>query len=76
MTHYVAENGAFENAFHKMPEAVSLPWLTGSLPDNVKLPTKNKNKMKYLCECGTIVWGKADLLILCGECEEQFSQQE
>jgi len=76
MTHYVAKDGPFEAAFVKMPKAVSLPWLTGSLPDNLKSPSKNKNKVKYVCECGTIVWGKADLFILCGECEEQFSQQE
>lgn len=36
MTHYVAKHGPFETAFLEMPEAVSLPWLTASLPDNVE----------------------------------------
>ena len=75
MTHYVAENGAFECAFHKMPEAVALPWLTGSLPDTANPPSKNKNKVKYECGCGNMVWGKADLLVLCGECGDPFAQQ-
>jgi len=76
MTHYVAKDGAFETAFQMMLKTVSLPWLTGSFAEVVKSPSKNKNKVKYTCECGTTVWGKADLLILCGECEEQFMQQE
>ncbi len=76
MTHYVTKDGPFERAFLKMPESVSLPWLTGSLPDNARTPSKNKNKVKYVCECGITVWGKADLQILCGECDEQFMQQE
>ena len=31
-----------------------------------------KNKTKYICSCGTNVWGKPDLHILCGECGEGF----
>lgn len=76
MTHYIAEDGAFKRAFDKMPEAVALPWLTGVLPGGAKTPSKNKNKMKYLCPCGNAIWGKADLIVLCGQCDEEFAQQK
>jgi len=38
----------------------------------VPAPTK-KNKVKYTCPtCQTNVWGKADLNLICGDCEEGF----
>lgn len=74
MTHYIDPDGPFEKAFDTMPDAVALPWLSGSLPDGPKAPSKNKNKVKYICSCGTSVWGKAGLAVVCGECEATFAE--
>lgn len=38
-------------------------------------PAANKsNRSKYTCSCGTSVWGKPGLNIVCGECEEPFGE--
>jgi predicted SprT family Zn-dependent metalloprotease len=74
MTHHIEPDGPFQKAFEAMPAAVALPWLSGGLPDAPKPPSKNKNKVKYVCSCGTPVWGKAGLTVLCGECEMAFAQ--
>lgn len=36
-------------------------------------PTKpKKNKTKYSCSCGNNIWGKPELNVICGDCEEAF----
>ena len=48
-------------------------------PDNADKPLKkyNRNKVKYTCpNCDTKVWGKKDLYIICGNCNEQFEEDE
>jgi predicted SprT family Zn-dependent metalloprotease len=36
-------------------------------------PTKpKKNKTKYTCSCGTNIWGKPELNVICGDCEAPF----
>ena len=36
---------------------------------------KKKNKVKYSCEgCGTNVWGKPELSLICGACHHPFSE--
>lgn len=70
---YVDENGAFAKAFKDMPDSVALPWLSGC-PDASKPPPKNKNKVKYVCECGTSIWGKSGLFVMCCECEKEFRE--
>ncbi len=44
------------------PEAAQLPRPSGN----------KRNKVKYTCSCGTNVWGKPDLHIVCGDCKEAF----
>lgn len=75
MTHIIDPDGPFMRAFTAMPDAVALPWLSGGLPEAPKPPSKNKNKMKYVCDCGTPIWGKAGLNVICGECEASFAEQ-
>ena len=39
----------------------------------VNKPTVNKSKIKYSCpdnECNLIIWGKPELFVICGECNE------
>ena len=76
MSHYIDASGAFQKALDAMPAEVRLPWLTGGgeqlAPAKPKEP-KAKNKLKYTCpECGSNVWGKPELKVICGECEVPF----
>ncbi len=73
MTHYVTPGGAFEAAVASMPDEIALPWLTGGAAAEGKAPSKNKNKVKYVCPCGVIVWGKAGIVVVCGQCREEFT---
>lgn len=34
--------------------------------------SKNGARIKYTCSCGVNVWGKPELNIICGECENKF----
>lgn len=38
-------------------------------------PVQSRNKVKYTCggDCGVNVWGKPDLNLLCGDCDEAFA---
>ena len=39
------------------------------------LPSKKKNKTKYICtHCKINIWGRPDLSIICGECNRQFKE--
>jgi predicted SprT family Zn-dependent metalloprotease len=45
------------------------------MPENtfVSMPQKERNKNTYQCPiCSTKVWGKPDLNIICGDCDEEF----
>lgn len=77
MTHYVERGGAFRKAFEAMPDDIALPWVTGGLEPAAKPePAKNKNKVKYACTgCAANVWGKPGLSVVCGECEEPFTEE-
>ena len=76
MNHYVIPDGAFGRAWQTLPESVLLPWLSGGVSRAAPPPSKNKNKIKYVCGCGHKVWGKSELLILCGVCGEQYEANE
>lgn len=79
MSHYIEKGGRFAQAFAQMPDAIKLPWTTGGAmlkPKGPKEP-KNRNKVKYTCGgCEANVWGKSGLKVMCGDCEELFSEVE
>lgn len=35
-------------------------------------PKPAKNKCKYQCDCGTNIWGKPNLNVVCGDCSKTF----
>ncbi len=79
MTHYVDPNGAFRRAVEAMPADIALPWTTGAAVELTKKPAaeKTKNKIKYSCPgCAANAWGKPELRIICGECDEPFEPAE
>jgi hypothetical protein len=71
ITHYIAEDGPFERAFHAMPAEFLLPWACEE-PAGTHLGLA-KNKVRYTCPgCGANVWGKPALSISCDDCREPF----
>jgi hypothetical protein len=81
MTHYIERGGPFAAAFKKMPDSVRLPWATGVAfqisKEKPEKEEKPRNKLKYTCPgCESNVWGKSGLSIICGECDQQFEEQE
>jgi hypothetical protein len=77
MDHYVDEAGAFKRALDAMPEEIRLPWTSGGAGLGLgPAPKKErpKSKIKYTCPCGVNLWGKPELKVICGECEEPFTE--
>jgi hypothetical protein len=75
VTHYVIKGGPFAEAFGKLPKGCLLPWSSAGMDKKAKTP--NRNKIKYTCpECECNVWGKPDMAITCGTCDEAFEPQE
>lgn len=85
MTHYIIEEGAYEQAFEAMPPELALPFISREA-DEMKLHTtegnagkksssveKKNSKTKYSCSCGNNVWGKPHLHIRCDDCGELFT---
>jgi predicted SprT family Zn-dependent metalloprotease len=64
------EGGVFEEAFKTVPEEFLLPFIA-SPDEERKKKSKKKNKVKYTCpQCNANAWGKAGMIIMCGECSE------
>jgi predicted SprT family Zn-dependent metalloprotease len=78
MTHYIIEGGAYEKAFADVTPEMLLPWSTAARLDGDKEKAKRpKSKFLYTCPCcGAKAWGKPGLLLICGECEEEFEMEE
>lgn len=80
MSHWVKENGAFDIALKEMD--FSIEWKEKELVEVLTKKGKGKeegkkeykkNKIKYSCpDCGTNVWGKEGLRIVCGDCDCMF----
>jgi predicted SprT family Zn-dependent metalloprotease len=72
VTHLIIEGGPFAKAFAELPPELLLPLTCRPEPEARK--KKAKNKTKYSCAggCGANVWGKPDMHIICGDCDERF----
>jgi predicted SprT family Zn-dependent metalloprotease len=75
MTHYIADDGPFVKAFHRLKEKHIKYTPAPGLKEN-ELPVKTANKTKYECSCGNNVWGKPGLRIVCAVCNQNFEQTE
>lgn len=70
VSHYIIPGGAFDKAMKKCKIKFNL---TGIAVEQVK---KGSNRTKYTCpECGLNAYGKPELNITCGECEQQLEEQ-
>jgi hypothetical protein len=73
--HYIENNGLFDQAFRKMPDTCLLPFQPRALDGEKN--KGNKEKVMYQCiGCGTKVWGKGGLEIVCGCGNVFFSEKE
>lgn len=73
VSHYIVAGGPFEEVFKNMPEHISLPWIGAGLTEKKKAV---RNKVKYSCPvCEANVWGKPDMSIICGDCDQNFEEQ-
>jgi predicted SprT family Zn-dependent metalloprotease len=75
MTHYVAPDGQFIEAFNRLMEKnIKYSPLQG--PETNKTVNRKAYKTKYECLCGNNVWGKPGLHIVCAVCNQNFKQTE
>lgn len=76
VSHYIAAQGPFAQAFAAMPAEFLLPWSCGEVEEaKGKGGAPTRNKVKYTCPgCETNVWGKPGLSLLCGDCSEVFAE--
>lgn len=72
VTHYVIEGGVFEKNCKKFLSNRSIKLSSFQLPGTGR--DSNKNKSAYLCSCGTKIWGKPGLNVICGDCEERMEE--
>lgn len=74
-THFIIGNDRFHRSMETfLAERKVINWI--GLPIFPK-EAKAKNKVKYTCSaCGSCVWGKLGLSIVCGICEESYQVQE
>ena len=71
LKHYIEPNGRFERAFRKMPAACLWPFRPAAFEGGKS--RRYSVKVMYRCVgCGTKLWGKGGLEILCG-CGKVFA---
>jgi hypothetical protein len=69
VSHYIAAGGPFAVACSELLAAgLDVTWR--SLP-RPPATGKSGRRVKYVCDgCGAAAWGKEDLSLVCGDCEE------
>ena len=77
VSHRIIEGGAFQKAYRQMPENFKLPWrvFVERPPEGVGKtpPKKGGRRIKYTCSvCGSNIWGKSGLEVICRMCDEIF----
>jgi predicted SprT family Zn-dependent metalloprotease len=76
VSHYIVEGGAFDKACDVLlTEGFHLGWQSRKVENNGG--GKTKDKVKYTCPgCGVNAWGKADLHLVCGDCEQRLITED
>ena len=76
MTHYIEKGGKFaEHCAALLSGGFVVPYV--ELWDEAKAKkSKAKNKTKFCCgSCGAAAWGKPELKIICGDCDEPMTAE-
>lgn len=73
MTHYIEDDGPFATACAELLEGGFLiPWLSVDTTPEPK-ERKPSTRAKFTCHgCNANAWGKPDLVIYCGDCDERM----
>ena len=68
--HYIVPDGLFMKAFNGLAEKQIkyVPALT------IQKDKKTTSKTKYTCPCNNKVWGKPNLIIICGVCNKKYEE--
>ena len=79
MSDYPIQGGAFLAACKKLlATGFSIPW--GDMPEddaNSAASGNGSNRLKYICPgCGSNIWGKPGLNVVCGDCMQRFESEE
>lgn len=73
VSHYIIEGGTFAVAYAKMPDEYLLPWLCWEGTAMRTKKPRQASKVKFSCEkCGCNAWGKPNLKLVCGDCDEEM----
>jgi predicted SprT family Zn-dependent metalloprotease len=65
ITHIIVPNGAYASAVKQLDD-VMINWRSHDFPTK----QTQKNKITYICNgCDLKVWGKPNIVIICGNCE-------
>lgn len=73
MSDYFIEDGAFIQAFKKIQEtSFELPKLKS---ERILKKRFGGVRTKYTCNCGTNIWGKTGLQIVCKKCDGLFKEK-
>jgi len=73
VSHFIIEGGAFAAAYAKMPSEYLLPWVCWEGQGARTKKPRQASKVKFTCEeCGCNAWGKPNLKLVCGDCDEQM----
>ena len=73
MTHYIISDGLFIKAFNRLSEK-NIKYTSSLIPGG--LAKASRAKTKYMCPCGNKVWGKPELIVICGVCKNKFLQAD
>lgn len=79
MTHYIDPKGPFLRSANALLRAgLVLTWQSGRDEKTAQLrKVKAKSKTKYTCpSCGLNAWGKPEIHLVCGECDEQLEAED
>ncbi len=75
VTHYVIEEGPFAEACAKfLEQGHDFSWFS---PAKATIKKRDRSKVKHTCPCcGTNIWGKENLNVRCGDCDEPMVEMD
>jgi predicted SprT family Zn-dependent metalloprotease len=77
MTHYIEDDGPFASACAELLDSgFTIPWLSvDTTPEPKERAASTRTKFTCAC-CQSNAWGKPDLVIYCGPCDERMMPPE
>jgi predicted SprT family Zn-dependent metalloprotease len=76
VSHYIAGGGAFDRACRELMKSGFAVRYVELWSDPEKRKKKAASKTKYTCPgCGLNAWGKPEIHLVCGDCEERMDAE-